>query len=231
MKRELAAFRRELAERVGIDRYSKPSLHGIERRLDEIFNGKRGGFFVEAGAFDGLNQSNTYWLERFRGWRGVLVEPVPEHAAQCRQRRRGSSTVAVALVGPDHEDDHVTIRYAGLMSIVRGARGSEEADDHQVAEGVILQGIETFEVQAPARTLTDVLTEAGAPPQFDLLSLDVEGFEAEVLAGLDVDRFTPEYVLVELNAPEAVDDSLRSLGYAAVDRSITVQDALYRREV
>ena len=39
------------------------------------------GFFIEAGANDGLKQSNTFYLESRRGWRGLLVEPIPELAS------------------------------------------------------------------------------------------------------------------------------------------------------
>lgn len=42
----------------------------LEKYLD--FNN---GYFVELGANDGVNQSNTLYFESFRGWHGVLIEP------------------------------------------------------------------------------------------------------------------------------------------------------------
>ena len=65
------------------DPLSRPALHGMDRKLDELLD-RDGGFFVEAGGNDGYTQSNTYWLERFRGWRGILVEPMPELYEMCR---------------------------------------------------------------------------------------------------------------------------------------------------
>lgn len=35
---------------------------------------KEGGFFVEIGAHDGQNLSNTLWLERQHLWSGLLIE-------------------------------------------------------------------------------------------------------------------------------------------------------------
>jgi hypothetical protein len=46
----------------------------------DIFNGKKQGFFVEAGALNGINGSSTYALERYFGWTGILVEPKTEES-------------------------------------------------------------------------------------------------------------------------------------------------------
>jgi hypothetical protein len=39
---------------------------------------KRGGFFIEAGAHDGVEASNTLYFEKKMGWTGLLVEPNPD---------------------------------------------------------------------------------------------------------------------------------------------------------
>jgi hypothetical protein len=41
--------------------------------LDVLFGDKKGGFFVEAGAFDGELYSNTLYLEMKKSWTGILV--------------------------------------------------------------------------------------------------------------------------------------------------------------
>ena len=43
--------------------------------IDQYLGRKEGGFFVEAGAWDGEYLSNTKFFERARGWTGLLVEP------------------------------------------------------------------------------------------------------------------------------------------------------------
>jgi len=40
------------------------------------YRGKKDGFFVDIGAFEGTCCSNTYSLEQI-GWKGVSIEPVP----------------------------------------------------------------------------------------------------------------------------------------------------------
>nr|XP_053626976.1 uncharacterized protein LOC128684734 [Cherax quadricarinatus] len=49
----------------------------IYENIAKVFQGQRGGFFVEAGALDGERGSNTLWLEQELGWTGLLVEPNP----------------------------------------------------------------------------------------------------------------------------------------------------------
>ena len=49
---------------------------GQDRILDEqIFKGKQNGVFIEVGAFNGVSGSNTYFFEKERGWKGMLIEP------------------------------------------------------------------------------------------------------------------------------------------------------------
>ena len=89
-------LRRRAHERLGSDRLSHPS-----REIEDVlvrYLPQRGGVYVEAGAYDGYFQSSTYWLERFRGWTGVLVEPVPELARATRRERPRSRVVECALV-------------------------------------------------------------------------------------------------------------------------------------
>lgn len=222
---DVSRIRRQVAEALGSDRYSHLGLDGLDRKLARYLD-LHDGFFVEAGANDGLRQSNTYWFEKFRNWRGVLVEGVPELARACRQNRPHSRVFEVALVG-DEATEHVTMQTANLMSVVEGAFASLEADAAHVQRGAAVQRLAPAEVRSirvPARTLTSVLAEV-RPARFDLLSLDVEGFELEVLRGLDLARFTPRYILVEARAVAAIDAALTAT-HQRVDQ-LSHHDYLY----
>ncbi len=196
-RRARGRARRRAAEARGDRSLSSPSLYAMADSLDRHLPGD-GGFFVEAGANDGFDQSNTYHLERFRGWRGLLVEPVPELHREAVLERPGAHVVNCALVPAGHDGSPVTMRYGGLMSIVAGSHGSERDDSAYVSPAFALGLEQEYTFTAPARTLSSLLDEIGAP-EVDLLSLDVEGFEAQALAGLDLDRHAPRFILVEIH--------------------------------
>lgn len=190
---------RPVFEFLGIAWLSRPALNGLDTALERLLP-QHGGWFVEAGAYDGFRQSNSYYFARMKGWRGVLIEPLPQLAALCRRRRPESLVVSCALGAPESEGTDLQLRHAGLMTMVCGAFGDEEKERQRAAEGLVVQGLPVAEqlVTAGVRTLTSVLVETATPPDFDLLSLDVEGLEVAVLRGLDLTRFCPKAICIEV---------------------------------
>lgn len=210
------AFLRSLARtfrnRTGIRHIMPPfgsrrsyALNDLDIKLTPFLN-FRNGYFIEAGANDGLSQSNTAFFERYLGWRGLLIEPIPALAARCRVNRPKAKVEQCALVAADFERRTVDIQYCNLMSVVNGARGSPEADRAHVETGLkfLALGEKTYTVSVPARTLQEVMQQHNIS-HVDLLSLDVEGYEAAVLTGIDFTAVAPRYILVEANDPASIE--------------------------
>lgn len=85
----------------GVGRGAAPPVrflaqHGEDAFLWELFEGRLGGYYVEAGAYDGVTISATYALEA-AGWTGLLVEPMPSRYEACRAARPGSRVVRAAV--------------------------------------------------------------------------------------------------------------------------------------
>jgi FkbM family methyltransferase len=148
-------------------------------------------FFIEAGANDGICQSNTAMLEFHYGWRGALVEPNLENYQKAVATRRNSSVYRAALVSDLHEGETIkgifsadsTNRWNGLCS--------------GVTENHLLEFPE-WVCDVPAMTLNKILDDCHAPTQIGLFSLDVEGYELDVLRGLDTEKWRPKMIMMEI---------------------------------
>ncbi|MBA3807483.1 MAG: FkbM family methyltransferase [Solirubrobacterales bacterium] len=218
-RKRLVHARRRLFEAAGSPRYSRPGFNGIDAKLQRHLPAS--GTFLEAGANDGYTWSNTYYLERFKGWSGVLVEGIPTLSAECRRLRTRSVVHNCALVEHGFPDEHVTMTYSDLRSLIAGSEPEMERR--------ALEEAETYAVQVPARTLDDVLAESGIGA-IDFISLDLEGFEAPALRGLDLDRHRPSWLLIEVagGGGRAAVEEVLGERYEAVEE-LSPADVLYRR--
>lgn len=227
LSRARRAAKQLKARLLRLRRPTRPGLDGLDMKIAEYVDFDS-GFYIEAGANDGYRQSNTYFLERKRSWRGLLVEPIPELAERCKKNRPGSTVMNCALVANDYPGSSIEVRYAGLMSLVVGAQGDTQAEDQHIQDGIIVQGLDsTFTVQVPARTLSSILDEIGAPSAIDLLSLDVEGYELDVLKGLDLARHRPTVIVVEARFQQDIDEFLTANDYR-IEARLSVHDLLYQ---
>jgi FkbM family methyltransferase len=178
---------------------------------------------VEAGAHDGWTGSNTYWLEASMGWRGVLVEPVPGLYQACRKERPTAKVFHGALVSDGFIMPTIEIECSGLVSAVLESSMLEET--RQIAQ--TYYGIsDRTSLHVPALTLNHCLERSGFQG-VDFISLDVEGFEAQALLGLNTKKWRPSYLLIECNDEQAVCDALG--GDYKIERRIPPRDILFRR--
>jgi FkbM family methyltransferase len=203
----------------------KPSLNNIADKLDKYLNFEN-GFFVELGANNGYNQSNTFHLEYLKNWTGILIEGIPELYRICKYLRINSIVENFACVSNDCDHKKIEMRYAGLMSIVKGALKSEINDNIHVQKGLKCQQInEEYTVKVQTNTLTNILNK-NKITKIDFLSLDVEGFELQVLKGFDINKFKPTYICIEARFFDEIDAFL-SPKYHIIDQ-LSYHDYLYK---
>ncbi len=200
------------------------ALDQLDWKLKPFLNFRR-GFFAEAGANDGATYSNTLYFEKYLGWHGLLIEPVPELAEKCRQNRPQCIVENCALVPFSYHGEDIEMRYCNMMSLVKGAMKSETADLDHIQKGCAIQNISTYDLRVPARTLTAVLAQHRVG-RIDFLSLDVEGFELQALQGLDFERYRPAHMLIEARFRDEIDGYLQPW-YEPV-AVLSHHDVLYR---
>jgi FkbM family methyltransferase len=185
------------------------ALGDLDLKLKPYLN-FRDGFFIEVGANDGRSFSNSLYFEMYRGWKGLLIEPIPELAQKCRQNRPNCIVENCALVALDYPDTTIDMQYCNLMSVVKGGGDNEEFEQKHIQSGMqfLKKGEQIYTVRVPAKSLSDVLDKHYVE-HVDLLSLDVEGYESQVLKGLDLKRHHPEFMLIEVRHREEVEEVIR----------------------
>lgn len=157
--------------------------------LDRVLGARQNGFYVDIGGGHPVadNVSFHFYL---KGWRGLVVEPQDDLAAlyaHIRPRDR----VAAHLVGRSEGEVafHRVDRLHGFSTMVEShARGAEAFGAGYATE------------TKRVRPLSALLDEMAAP-HVDFLKVDVEGAEADVLAGLDWARHRPSVLCIEAVAP------------------------------
>ncbi len=167
---------------------------------------KRGGYFVEIGAADGVALSNTWLLETGHGWTGVIAEPNPGYAEALKRRACDVSALCVS------SQTGLTVPFLATAKPEFSRMASVDPGDAH--EDKRLRDYREISVETV--TLGDLLERHGAPGVIDYLSLDTEGSEFDILEHLDFDRWRIQAVTVEHNftpARERLHDLLASRGY------------------
>lgn len=202
------------------------SLNNIDKKLTKFLSEPK-KIFCEAGANDGLNQSNTAFFEKSMNWKGILIEPNPSLVALCKKNRPKSLVVQAALVSKTFSEPTIEFTSIGLMSFVKNSFKTENEQNEHIDLSQKYQQPGPTKLKVPARTLASIFDEHNVK-KVDFFSLDVEGYEAQVLEGIDFNRVVIDFLLIEVRYPDDVMRALPSY-YELVDK-LTPRDWLFRRK-
>lgn len=137
----------------------------------EMTANKRDGFFVDLGAYDGVQTSNTFALEAELGWSGICVEANVDYFERLKSNRPKAINVHAAVTGSVR-----TLHFSGQLETSDGSAPS-------------VQGL----------PLADILRQCAAPPIIDYMSIDIEGMEREVLSAFDFSLYQINLLTIEHN--------------------------------
>ena len=164
----------------------------LQHLFAKFFGERESGFYVEVGAYDGIFVSNTWGLAE-RGWDGLLIEPVPHLAELCRKNYVGHERVRVIQKAVGASASQVTLHLGDVFTTANTDLLAEYGDISWASGSITAE-----QVVVECQALDQVLSEENVPKEFDLLVVDVEGFETEVFAGFDLARWRPKMLIVEL---------------------------------
>ena len=152
--------------------------------INKIYPNKRGGYFIELGAHNGVHLSNTLLLEKKYGWNGICIEPHPKLYEELQKNRNceTSNDLAFSVEGE-------TVNFS-LSDVFSGI--TDHIDKYDFAK-------KGEQIVLTTTTLTDILDKHVAPSYIEYMSLDTEGTELEILRGLDMTKYKIGFMSVEHN--------------------------------
>ena len=160
---------------------------------DNFFKNNKSGFFVEIGAYDGIEGSNCYHFEKFMNWEGIAVEASPLQFEKLKKNRN-----------------------CKLINLALGSE-NKQVEFYEVAEGFTqMSGINNINFQNSLQRIKknsdskinkidiECKTFDKLIPNdqiIDLISIDIEGNELDVLKSIDFDKYQIKVIILENNVP------------------------------
>jgi FkbM family methyltransferase len=141
------------------------------------------GVFVEFGARDGIQHSNTAFFELSLQWKGLLIEPF-ENRSTVLKNRPGSQVIH----GLVHDKGGLTLQYSGND-------GEKNTGTSKYNETVDLKA-PSFKFTVTSYRLKDLLMQSNLR-HIDYMCVDTEGTEFEILSGFEADEFEIDVIQVE----------------------------------
>jgi len=83
------------------------AYHELDKKLLKYIN-YQNGFYIDCGANDGVNQSTTWYFEKFLNWNGILIEPIPDTFCELKNNRnKDNYFYNNALVSSDFKSEEI----------------------------------------------------------------------------------------------------------------------------
>jgi FkbM family methyltransferase len=173
------------------------------------------GVLVEVGAAhpDYLSISALY---RSLGWAVLAVEPNPEFCEL--HRARGHEVLQYACGDHDEDDVDFSVVDSHGAAYKDGKVSYESFSSLAIKDSyakLLDPSLSVRNIKVDLRRLDTILGEhAPAVDRIDIVAVDVEGWELEVLDGLDFGRFAPRVLIIENLFGEArYREYMRAKGY------------------
>lgn len=191
--------------KIFLNRYRNESFsqEGEDRVLSRFFENQKDGFYVEVGAHHPFRFSNTA-LFYVKGWKGLTIDPNPEVASLFKKFRSRDRHLQVGVGRENTPLKFYQFQESALNTF------SDEVYKKRLSEGFKLA--RTLDV--PVMSLKTVFEQNKdfLPKIINFMSVDVEGFDEEVLASNDWQLYRPQFVIVEIFSKD-IEEVLQSKSY------------------
>lgn len=175
--------------------------------------------FIEFGAASGVALSNTYFLEKFHGWTGLLCEPHPGFHESIETNRKSNFDKRCLSANSGEDIEFLLVSNPELSTM----KNFSNSDLHSEAR------IESSPYTVRTVSLNDLVSDWFGKAEIFYLSADTEGSEYEILKAYDF-KNCPRVISVEHNFTEndgKIQELLEDHGYSRILRNISDFDGWY----
>ena len=157
------------------------------------------GTFVDVGCNAPVRYSNTFDLYT-RGWRGINIDANGALIEECKRVRKQDISLRAAISDCEYQATFHKSKDSDLVSTI----DEEKLSDWKKSWDFPDEDSETV----ITKTLTSILDENLLDgSEIDLLTIDVEGHDFRVLRGLDMSKYRPKVIIIEIHGLVALEDN------------------------
>lgn len=193
---------------------------------ENIFKNINNGFFVEIGAHDGVQNSNTKHFEDI-GWDGICIEPSPSRFQEL-VNNRSCYCENVALY-----DTEGTVQFMDIFGYGKQLSGIVDAYEDRMLSRIKRElnnpGNRGYKIEHIKCVKFNTILQEYDIQHVDFCSIDAEGAEMNILLGVDLNSVEIDVFMIENNYKDpGVKDLLTGHGY--VKKHSIKQDDIYTRD-
>ncbi len=188
-----------------------------------FFDGKKNGFFIEIGAYDGISGSNCYHFERFLNWDGIAIEPSNIQFEKLKKNRK-CKVLNNAISNEVKEVEFIEVT-EGLTQMSGINDSSFERNFKIISNN---QASKTDSTKLKTITFDDIVPKN---KDIDYLSIDIEGGEMNLLKSIDFQTNRIKVISVENNIPKEQNfkNFFEEINFTYLDR-IGQDEIFYNRQ-
>jgi FkbM family methyltransferase len=191
------------------------------------FNEKKNGTFLEFGATDGIEFSNSFVLENKFNWYGVLAEPSPQWHERLKQNRPNCKIIKECIYDKTGKNLDFFVSEEGVLSTLKKYK---QSDLSSMPGNTDARNRKGYYCKVNSISLNDVFLKYFNSSPIDYMSVDTEGSELVILENFDFRQFGPKIITVEHNFTDTqnkLDELLLKNNYVRFFREYTQFDAWY----
>lgn len=203
------------------DYYSQGGEDAIVSKIFNFMIPVKQGFYFDIGAYHPYKHSNTYLLHK-AGWKGINVDPRPGSKALFNSIRKNDINIEAGIGSAEGKLTYYIMKEHPTMNTF-----SRENLERMNMLGEVKETIDV-----PVFTISSILREYPEVKSIDYMNIDAEGFEMEILEGLDFNTISPGVISIEQNNVCSFQDVLNSpvnkflsvKGFTPIAKNVILKD-------